>query len=291
MTAAAKFRALVDAEPITIMPGAFDPLSAKLAQANGFEAIQVSGFALSASMGLADVGLTTLAEVADRAARIAAAVDIPIQVDCDTGFGNYLNVMRTVEEMERAGAASILLEDSVTPPNRIGRPLISTEEMVGKIEAAVEARRDPDFFLLIRTDAAPTLGIDEAIARARAYADAGADGVLLLDIDNAADMRKSVAEVGSVASFGVMSNPHPPHLSAAEQEDIGFRATIASVPPLFAAVKAMNELLTVLMRTGSLEGLDDRMAETREVTELLDLPRLRELERKYLGTEDGWHPW
>src|SRR5579863_1699247 len=128
MSKGRRFRELVDAKAITIMPGAFDPLSAKLAEAHGFDAIQVSGFALSASMGLADVGLITLTEAVDRASRITAAVDIPVMVDCDTGYGNYLNVMRTVEEMERIGVASILIEDSVTPPNRIGRPLISEEE-------------------------------------------------------------------------------------------------------------------------------------------------------------------
>jgi 2,3-dimethylmalate lyase len=287
---AARFRHLLASDDVVVTPGLFDPLSALIVQKAGFEAALISSFALSASMGMCDIGWLSLSEVVDRAGRIANAVDIPVICDADTGFGNYLNVMRTVEELERAGLAGMIFEDALTPHNRIGRPIISMEEMVGKIHAAVEARRDPNFFIGARTDAAPTLGLEEAIRRGKAYAEAGAEGFIALDVRETADMKRVNAEVPAYA-IGVISLPHPPLLSVQELKELGFKIVIPSVPPLFAAVKAMSEVLEEIKRSGSLDAVRDRLAETKVITDLVGLPAKRDLERKYLGTESGFSPW
>jgi 2,3-dimethylmalate lyase len=284
------FRDLVAADEITVMPGVLDPLSAKVAEDHGFDALYISGFAVSATMGIPDVGLITLTEIIEKASSIVDAVSVPVFMDADTGYGNYLNVMRTVREAERVGLAGLNIEDAVTPHNSTGRPMVTQEEMVKKIEAAVEARQDPDFFIMVRTDAGPTLGVEEAIQRANAYAEAGADAVLLLDVGDVDDMRRA-NEAVSAPSFGVLSNPHPPLLTASQLQELGFSVVLVSVPPLFAVVKTLSELFTELREHGSIEAFKDRMVDTKYITDLIGLPGVRELEAKYLGIESGWTPW
>ena len=153
-----------------IIPGAYDGLSAMILQEAGFEAVYMSGFAVSASYGVPDTGILTLTEVVSRAASIAEAIDIPVICDADTGYGNAINVIRTVREFERAGVAGIHLEDQVLPKkcgHFRGKQLIPTAEMVGKLRAALDARTDPDFIIMARTDAVASFGIEEAIKRIR----------------------------------------------------------------------------------------------------------------------------
>jgi 2,3-dimethylmalate lyase len=290
LTGAARIREILASDDPLVTPGIFDPLSAMLVEQAGFDAALISSFALTASMGICDVGLITGAETVEAAGRMVRAVHIPIICDADTGYGNYVNVMRTIRELERVGIAGAIIEDGLTPHNRIGRPIISKEEMVGKIEAAVEARENPDFFIGVRTDAAPTIGLEDAIERGKAYVAAGADAFLALDVREIEDMKRVIDAVEGHA-IAVISLPHPPVLSVPELTELGFKIIVPSVPTLFAAVKAMSETLAALKSTGSLETVRDSLCETAFITELLGLPQLRDLERKYLGTEDGFTPW
>ena len=172
-------RALFAADEIVVAPGAHDALTARVIEKAGFSAVYMTGYGQAAShLGGPDVGLLTLTEMVDRARKMASCVEIPVIADADTGFGNAINVMRCVREYEAAGVAAIQLEDQVAPKrcgHMLGREVISKEEMAGKIRAAADARRDEGLMIIARTDARTVHGIDEAMARARAYEEAGAD--------------------------------------------------------------------------------------------------------------------
>lgn len=219
-----------------VAPSVPDGLGARLAQHLGFRAVYISGFSLSATLGLPDVGLTTRTQVARRAATIAAAVEIPTFCDVDTGFGDdNESIMRTVRDFENAGVAGIKLEDQVTPANRVGRPVIPVDAMTEKIAAAAAARTCDDFLLIARTDAAPTLGLEEAISRCRAFEAAGADVTHALDVGDVSNMRRLVKSLTKPA-FGVISSPHPPVLPVSSLVEIGYRFIVVSVPIQFAGV-------------------------------------------------------
>lgn len=179
MEARKRLRELVDAKEILVLPGAYDALSARLAEAAGFPCVYMTGYGQSASkLGAPDVGLMTMSEMVERAKDMCAAVSVPVICDGDTGFGNVVNLVRTVREYERAGAAAIQLEDQTTPKkcgHMLGRQVVDAEEMVNKIRAAAAARQDPDFLIIARTDARTNHGVEEAIRRARLYEQAGAD--------------------------------------------------------------------------------------------------------------------
>src|SRR5436853_421723 len=176
-----EFRAALKSGKLLRFPGAFSPLVAMAIQRHGFDGVYISGAALSADLGLPDIGLTTLSEVAARGGAIARATDLPALIDADTGFGEALNVARTIQTLEDAGLCGCHLEDQVNP-KRCGhldnKSLVTTQAMLEKIRAAVTARRDPNFLILARTDARASEGLDGAVARAKAYVDAGADAIL-----------------------------------------------------------------------------------------------------------------
>jgi 2,3-dimethylmalate lyase len=243
-------------EPL-VAPCVYDAAGARIVEELGFRCVYISGFALSASMGLPDIGLTTLTEVARRAGRIAASVDVPVLCDVDTGFGGHLNVARTVREFEAAGVAGVKFEDQVTPANRVGRPVVPLDEMLDKLRAALDARRSDGFLVMARTDSAPTLGPAEAIERCRAFEQAGADVTHALDMPTVDDMRRLVSSVQK-PSTGVISLPHPPVLTVNELVEIGFRLIIVSVPVQFSAVKAIYEFLSNLAATSRLEHAVER---------------------------------
>jgi 2,3-dimethylmalate lyase len=268
---------LADGEAL-VAPCVYDAVGARLVKECGFDCVYLSGFAVSASMGLPDVGLTTLTEVARRAARIAEAADpLPVLCDVDTGFGDFLQIRRMVREFEQAGVAGVKLEDQVTPANRVGRPVVPVPEMIAKLDAAIGARRSDDFLVMARTDSAPTLGLDEAIARCRAFREAGADVTHALDVPTVEEMRELVESVEG-PSVGVISLPHPPVLSVGELKDIGFKLIILSVPVQFSAVKAMYDFLCGLG--------DDEAADSTAVgvslDELVGISTTRGMEIRHL---------
>jgi methylisocitrate lyase len=265
------------AKRTVVLPGAFNALSAMQIERAGFTAIYVSGAALAAARGLPDIGLLSMTEVVSDAATIANAVAIPAMVDADTGFGPSLAVMRTVREMERAGLSGIQLEDQDLPKkcgHLPGKRLVSRAEMVSKIKAAVEARLDPDFFIVARTDARAVEGIAAAVERAKAYVDAGADAIFPEALESAEEFRTfarhlaktglTVPLVANMTEFG-----KTPYLRVNEFEELGYRLVLFPVTALRIAAKAIETMLTELKSAGSQQALLDQMQTRQQLYDLL----------------------
>ena len=281
------FRELLEKDEILVAPGAYDCVSARIIEHVGFQAVYMSGAGVSASrIGRPDIGLITMTEQVDQARNIVDAVDIPVIADADTGYGNPINVIRTVKQFEQAGAAAIHLEDQEMPKrcgHMEGKTLISKESMVQKIRAAVEAKTDEDFFIFARTDAKAVYGLDEAIERGKAYVEAGADGIFI-------EAPESIDELRIIArSFSVplLVNRPPskktPWLSCQELEDLGFKIVIFPGYTNAAVEKALIDLLTVLKTTGNITSSYDRMLTGEESWKLMGLDDFRALGRKYGG--------
>jgi methylisocitrate lyase len=267
------------------MPGAFNALSALQVERAGFKAVYVSGAAVSAARGLPDIGLLSMTELEGEAESIAKAVGIPALADADTGFGPPLNVMRTVRAFEDAGLAGLQLEDQENPKkcgHLPGKWLVTVGEMARKIGAAVEARRDPDFMIVARTDARAVEGLDAAARRAKAYVQAGADAVFPEALESAEEFRKfanalsqegvKVPLVANMTEFG-----KTPYLSAREFEELGYRMVLFPVTLLRVATKAMEDMLVELKGLGTQRESLSKM-HTRK--ELYDLLRYDEYERQ-----------
>jgi len=267
------FRDALASGRLVRMPGAFSPLVAMAVEDAGFEGVYVSGAALSADLGLPDVGLTTLSEVADRGGRIAAATSLPALIDADTGFGgDALNVARTVRLLEDAGLAGCHLEDQVGEKrcgHLDGKTLVPAEEMCARIAAAVAARRDPGFVICARTDARGPEGLDAAIGRALRYVEAGADMVFpeaLADADELAAVRRAVPVplLANMTEFG-----KSPLLGADELASLGVNAVIYPVTTLRLAMGAVEEGLRAIAGDGTQQGLLPRMQTRARLYELL----------------------
>jgi len=268
-----------------MMPGAFNALTAIQIEGAGFEAVYISGAGLAAARGLPDIGLLSMTEVASDAGTIANAVSIPALVDADTGYGPPLAVMRAVREFEQRGLAAIQLEDQENPKkcgHLPGKRLVSTSEMAQKIGAAVEARRDPDFVIVARTDARAVEGLDASVRRAREYARAGADAVFPEALESAEEFRAfaqglskegiKVPLVANMTEFG-----KTPYLTAREFEDLGYRIVLFPVTALRMATKAIETMLAELKALGTQQGLLNRM-HTRQ--QLYDLLRYSDYEKR-----------
>lgn len=276
--------------PLIVAPGIYDAFGARLVEQAGFEAAYLSGNAASASLlGRPDVGLVDLTLITGHARRVASCVDIPVICDADTGYGNAVNVRRTVEEFEATGVAAIHLEDQVSP-KRCGqlpgaRPVIELAEAVGKIEAAVAARRDPDFVIIARTDAAEAHGLEEAIKRGKAYHMAGAD-VLFIEMKSGAtvldDIRRVTSEVGAPCLVNMGAGGKLDELTASGIERLGPRIAIYPGLARAAAGFAMREALAVLKRDGNTVVMRERMLSLKEYNEALKLHEVEEWEKRYL---------
>ena len=277
-----RLRKLVEAEEILILPGAYDALSAKLAQAAGFQAVYLTGYGQSASkLGEPDVGLMCMSEMAERTRDIAMAVDIPVACDADTGFGGPVNVIRTVREYERAAAAAIQLEDQTMPKkcgHMLGRQVVPAEEMAEKIRAAAAARGDPDFLIIARTDARTEHGIDEAIRRGRLYEEAGADIIFIESLETVDEMKRVNREIRKPTIANMVEGGRTPFLPARELQEIGYSAVIFPITTLYAAAKAVYDVLADLRENGTSVGSADRMLCFREFNELIGLPAVRKIE-------------
>ncbi len=285
-----KLRALLASKRLIVAPGIYDAYGARLVEQAGFEAVYLTGNGVSASLlGRPDVGLVDLTLITAHAHRIASAVAIPLICDADTGYGNAVNVRRTIEEFEAAGVAAIHLEDQVSP-KRCGhlpgaRPVIPLEEAVGKIEAAVAARHNPDFVIIARTDAAAGEGIDAAIRRGQAYRKAGAD-VVFVELNSspaiAEILKRVAAEIDAPCLVNVGETGRLGELTVAELGQIGVRIAIYPGLARCAAGYGIREALSVLKRDGSTAKVRDRMLTFREYNEALKLPEVEEWERRYL---------
>ena len=276
---AAEIRArLQDGGPVVI-PGVFDAMSARLAARAGFEVMFVSGYSVSATyLGEPDFGVLTQTDIVGAARRICRTVECPVIVDVDTGYGNPLNVMRTVEEIVRAGAAGIFLEDQVWPKrcgHMRGKRVIPVEEHVQKIRAAIRARADADCFVVARTDARQAVGLDEAIARARAYREAGADALFVEAPQSLEELREIGRQLPGPLVANMVEQGVTPQLSVEELGALGFQLIVYPVSALFAAARAMEEVYGALRRDGSTRAVRDRMLAFD------DFNRLIGLEEKY----------
>jgi 2-methylisocitrate lyase-like PEP mutase family enzyme len=276
--------------PMIVAPGIYDAFGARFVEQAGFEAVYMTGNGVSASLlGRPDVGLIDLTLIASHAHRVASCVDIPLICDADTGYGNAVNVRRTVEEFEAAGVAAIHLEDQVAP-KRCGhlpgsRPVVTLEEHVGKIEAALGARRDPDFIVIARTDAASGHGLDEAIRRGKACRKAGAD-VVFVELKTGAgilqDLKRVTSEIDAPCLVNIDGGGTLGELTVEEIEQLGFRIAIFPGLERYAAGFAIREALAVLKRDGNTRGVRERMLTMNEYNDVLKLPEVEAWEKKYL---------
>lgn len=275
------------ADRTIMIPGAFNALAAKMVQRLGFEAVYLSGGALSAGWaGLPDIGLLTLSEFAQAAAILASATTLPLLCDADTGFGEAVNVERTVQFIEQAGAAGLHLEDQVLPKrcgHLSGKRLVETREMVAKVRAAVAARRDPDFLIVARTDARSVEGFDESVARARAYLDAGADAIFPEALESAEEFARFAAQVDAPLIANMTEFGRGPLLPFADLAAMGYRAVLYPLTAFRAAMKAAEATLKALSREGTQSGCLDQMQTRAELYDLLRYGDWEDRDRAYFG--------
>ncbi|MEZ0365214.1 methylisocitrate lyase [Mycobacterium sp. pUA109] len=268
----AAFRAGLNSGRLQRFPGAFSPLVAKLVAEIGFEGVYVSGAVLSADLGLPDIGLTTLTEVAGRGAQIAAVTDLPTLIDADTGFGEPMSAARTVTVLEDGGLAGCHLEDQVNPKrcgHLDGKAVVPTAEMVKRLRAAVSARRDPNFVICARTDAAGIEGLDAAIERAKAYADAGADLIFTEALADPGEFEKFRAAVDVPLLANMTEFGKSQLLSTQQLADIGYNVVIFPVTTLRLAMFAVEQGLREIDLKGTQSSLLDQMQHRSRLYELL----------------------
>ncbi|OUM90416.1 MAG: carboxyvinyl-carboxyphosphonate phosphorylmutase [Bacillus thermozeamaize] len=275
----------LEEKTILMAPGAYDALTAILCERAGFEALYLTGAGVSYStLGKSDVGLITMSEMVSKATYICEAVSIPVIADGDNGYGNAINVMRTVREYERAGVAAIQLEDQVFP-KRCGhlsnKSLISTEEMVAKIHAAVDARRDENFLIVARTDARAVEGLEEAIERAIRYEEAGADVIFVEAPESEAEMRKIARSLQKPLVANMVEGGKTPILSAEQLQEIGYALVIFPNSVTRVIAKAAGDFYRELKQTGITTHYYERMLQFKELNQILGIERIRQLEQKY----------
>jgi methylisocitrate lyase len=269
----AAFSAALTSGKLLRFPGAFNPLSAMLIDRHGFEGVYVSGAVIAADLGLPDIGLTTLTEVAGRAGQIARVTHLPALVDADTGFGEPMNAARTVQVLEDAGVAGMHIEDQVNPKrcgHLDGKDVTDRDTAVRRISAAVAARRDPGFVIAARTDAAAVHGLADAIDRAKAYADAGADLIFPEAMATEADFERLRAAVDVPLLANMTEFGKSKLLDTKTLENLGINVVIYPVTLLRLAMRAADEGLSAIAERGSQVSLLGRMQDRRDLYDLLD---------------------
>jgi 2-methylisocitrate lyase-like PEP mutase family enzyme len=272
-----RLRRAIEGADLVVAPFVYDALQAKVAEATGFDAVYVTGFGTAAARGYPDLGLLTMTEMVENLRSIARAVGIPVICDADTGYGNPVNVTRTVREYEAAGAAALHIEDQIWPKRcgyLAGKEVISLEQMVAKVRAACDARRDSDLVIIARTDALQPHGWDEVERRVRAYRDAGADLLFVDGIRNVEELESYSRRLGE---FPLLYNGQL--LPAAEIARRNFKLVIHS-GTLGAAYRSLRDAMDELKATGRVHGADDPVL-FAELIRLLGVPETLELGKKY----------
>jgi 2-methylisocitrate lyase-like PEP mutase family enzyme len=287
----AALRARIQDRSGLVVPGAYDGVSARLCERAGFEAVYMTGYGTSASrLGLPDLGFAGLGDMVDNVRQMAAAVRIPLIADADTGYGGALAVQRTVRAYEAAGAAALHLEDQVWPKrcgHLAGKAVIPCAEMVAKLEAAAQARTDPDFLLIARTDAIAVTGFDDALARAAAYAAAGAD-VLFVEAPRTAEEVETIPRrLPTPCLFNYAPGGRSPLLPFARLRALGYGVILLPVQTLFAAARAMAGYLDGLRRAGEPGALDDRLMSFDDFNALMGLPEMLAQEDRFRRDDSG----
>lgn len=285
MNGATKIRELFATKKTIVAPGAHDMLTGKIIGKLGFDAVYMTGYGQSAShLGKPDVGLMTMSEMVMRAGNMVEAAGVPIIADADTGFGNAVNVMRTVREYEKAGVAVIQLEDQVMPKkcgHMVGREVISKDEMVGKIKAAVDTRQG-DMMIMARTDARTVFGIEEALERAHAYKEAGADILFVESPESEEEMRRINSELPGVLTLANMvEGGRTPMFTNAKLSEFGYNLIIYPTASVYVTTKAMVDLWEGMRRDDTTATLMDTMIPFAQFNEIVGLPEIRAIEANY----------
>jgi len=281
-----RLKELILASEILIMPGAHDSLVARIIEQAGFQAVTLGGYPATANLlGKPDVSLLSMTEMVEYTRRICGAVDVPVFTDGDTGYGNVTNVYRTVREMERAGAAGMFIEDQVFPKrcgHMEGKQVIPAEEMVAKIKAALDARIDPDFVIMARTDALAVHGIEEAIRRGNLYRETGADLIFVEAPQTIEDMKRINREINAPTLANNVEGGKSPLLTAKKLESIGYNVVVFPIASTYCIAKAVVDLMRELKEKGTTESFLDRMITFASFNELVGLPDIRKKEEGYL---------
>lgn len=287
MRTTTRLRELLASPDLIVAPGAYDGLSARLIVQAGFPAVYMTGFGTAASvLGQPDVGLLTMSEMVSRAAALASVTgEVPLIADADTGYGNPINVRRTIQEYERAGVAAVHIEDQIWPKkcgHMENKQVIPMDEMVQKIRAAVDARRDPDFVIIARTDANAVTGFSDALTRGKAYQEAGADVVFIEAPRSLEELRTIKATFSDVPLlFNWANSSKTPPLPLNEIHALGFKLVIFPVSLMFAATQTMLNMLKVMQQGETPTAFASQMVTFGQFTDLIGLPQIHELERRY----------
>lgn len=285
-----RFREVLEGSELLVLPGSFECLGAKMIEAVGFEAVYVSGGGTSCTrLGAPDLGLTTMNEVVDNARRVVNAVDLPVFCDSDSGYGNALNLARTVREFEMSGVAGIHIEDQVTPKRcgqYEGKELISKKEMVKKIQAGCDARRNPDFTIMARIDAIPVTGFEDALDRAHAYLEAGADLIWMESTRTLEQLEEVGRLFGERAMHNIDASGKSPRVTVEEVRQMGFKIASFCGISIWAAAWAIREQMEILKRTGDIDSVRHLMIPWQETYDLLGFQEMMRLQAKFSTTTD-----
>ncbi len=286
-----RFRQLIDAPEIAIMPGVQDALTARIAERAGFEVITCGGYAATAALiGAPDSSQLSMTEMAEHYARICDAVSIPVFGDGDTGFGNATNAARTVQRYEAAGLAGMFIEDQVFPKrcgHMSGKQVVPVAEMVTKLQAALDARRDPDFVIMARTDALAVNGIDDAIERMSVYREVGADLLFVEAPRTVEQMRRICSELEGPCLANNIESGLSPMLPADQLEEIGYALVTHPCAVTYAVTRVVGELMETLARDGTTAAFTSRLTAFDEFNEIVGLGAMRERERQLLAFARG----
>jgi 2-methylisocitrate lyase-like PEP mutase family enzyme len=283
-TPAQQIRDLVAADTV-LMPGVYDAITARIAARLTFDIVFISGYSVSAArLGEPDFGFLTESEMADAARSVTRVSKVPVIVDADTGYGNAVNVMRTVHDFQDAGAAGVFLEDQVWPKkcgHFQGKQVIPTNEHAAKIRAAVDARGERDLFIVARTDARQPLGVDEAIARCLAYREAGADALFVEAPQSVDELERIARELPPPLVANMIERGVTPHLTRTELKELGYQLIVCPLAALYAATKAATRVLTELKEKETTVALYDELVTFDEFGELVELDKRYADESRY----------
>jgi len=283
-TGAQRIRDAVAADTV-LMPGLYDALTARIAARVGFDVVFISGYSVSATrLGEPDFGFLTQTEMVDAARAACRVSTAPVIVDADTGYGNAVNVLRTVRDLQDAGASGVFLEDQVWPKkcgHMTGKRVVETAEHAAKIRAAVDARGERDLFVVARTDARQPLGLDAAIERCLAYKDAGADALFVEAPESIEELERVAQALPGPLVANMVEHGVTPHLSRSELRDLGFGLIVCPLAALYAAARAVTDVLTELSDKETTAGAYERMLTFDEFNALVDLERRYEDEARY----------
>jgi 2-methylisocitrate lyase-like PEP mutase family enzyme len=287
LSRSARFRELLKKPPFVCL-GAHDAVTAMLAEQAGAPAIYVSGFAASAIIaGQPDFGVLTQTEMFEHIRRICRVTTVPVFADADTGYGGVLEVQRTIALWEEAGASVLHLEDQAMPKkcgHFAGKQLVPAEEMRQKLRAMLEARRDPDFFIVARTDAIAVTGLDDAIRRLQSYAEVGADGLYVdapESVEQLREISRRLKPLGKPLLFNMARSGKSPYLSLKEVHELGFDYALCPIEPLFAMHKAVKEMMEIFMREGSTNAIADRLTPFDEFNRFVGLPEVLARQKRF----------